>query len=399
MSLLKEFQKIIYEMKRLRQKLHEEAELPSSEGATTRSLVRQLQSFGLDVHSVTKTGVVGVLHGKHGAPKPAGGKAVMFYADISGAAGTEKTDLPYMSKKNGVHHSAGHDGEMAMLLAAAKRLAQNPDFEGTVYFVFAPTGGAAEALRKGLLTKFPADEIYGLKHSTTFPLGHFSSSEGKYLPGAEDFSATLRGHGAGVTAAAGEIMVGLKAILSDPAFSNTLLPKGKISALSVQSVKAEARGDALPDEISMTGILRAHYDTFLSGAKKRLEALFEDVVFRHGVEGKLSFKPATPNLSNAKEQTEKAFDAATEIVGGGRVRTDETPPISTRDVAHIFNKVAGNLMILGTGDKATIAPLHHPKYDFNDAALPYGAAYWVTLAKKALPVKTPKPVPPPPPVP
>jgi hippurate hydrolase len=397
MSIIKKIQDLKNEMTRWRQKLHAEPELAFDERSTARFITRQLQSFGIEVHGLTKTGVIGVLHGKNGPASQTGGKAIMLRADMDALPIHEETGVMHASRNEGVHHACGHDGHMAMLLGAAKYLAQTKDFDGTVYFVFQPAeehiGGANELIKAGLFQKYPCDAVYGLHNFPGLPLGVMASGAGPLLAASDEFHITFTGTGGhiarpenttNIVGAVADTLAGIKAA------ADAEIPKGEPALMLVASVTTD-NGDAtnvLPDAVTVRGSIRTFDAALHDKLKKSLEQVVNDAAVKHGAKMTVEFKNGYPALINSKPETDFALDIAKDVVGAKHIITPVPRTMGIEDFAYYLHHKPGNFMCLGTGkgDGAPFADLHSAKYDFNDAALPIGATYWARLVEKALPL-------------
>ncbi len=396
MGLIKKIQEMKHEMTRWRKKLHAEPELAFEERGTARFLMRQLQSFGIETHSLAKTGVVGVLHGSLGSAADTGGKAIMFRADMDALPIQEDSHEPHASKTRGVHHACGHDGHMAMLLGAAKHLAQTKNFSGTIYFVFQPAeehiGGAAAMIREGLFQKFPCDEVYGLHNVPGLPLGSMASGAGPLLAASDEFHIIFSGTGGhtssaekatNVIGAAAEVVTALKAL------ADKEIPAGEPALLTVCSLVTNSQtANVLPDTVEIQGSIRDFDQGLHDRLKQGMETIVRDAALKHGAEATIEFKNGYPSLVNSRKETDFALAIAKDTVGDDKVTSVVPRSMGVEDFACYLQQKPGNFMAIGTGrpDGKPSPDLHSAKYDFNDAALPIGASYWVKLAEKALPL-------------
>lgn len=392
MGIIKKIKEMSLEMTRWRHRLHAEPELAFEERKTARFLSRQLQTFRLDdVQTLAKTGVVGVLHGKSGP----GGPAIMLRADMDALPIQEKTGVLHQSRTPGVHHACGHDGHMAMLLGAAKHLAETRNFEGTVYFVFQPAeehiGGAQEMIKDGLFTKFPADAIYGLHNFPDLPLGTMATGAGPMLAANDDFHVTFKGTG-GHSARAGNttdvIAAAAEAILAIKAMAKAEIPATATAAVTVCGLFTEGEANnVIPDSISFNGSIRSFDAALHENLKQKMQDIAQQTAQKYGVDLELDFENGYPVLVNTQDETNFAVDVAKETVGDKAVITQVPPTLGVEDFAFYLQKKPGNFMAIGTGpaDGTKSPDIHSAKYDFNDAALPVGASYWVRLVEKALP--------------
>ncbi|MBW7909810.1 MAG: amidohydrolase [Alphaproteobacteria bacterium] len=393
MSIIKKIKEMSLEMTRWRHRLHAEPELAFDERKTARFLTRQLQSFRVDeIHSLAKTGVVAVLHGKGGP----GGPAIMLRADMDALPMQEKTGVLHQSRNPGVHHACGHDGHMAMLLGAAKYLAETKNFEGTVYFVFQPAeehiGGAQEMIKDGLFSRFPADAIYGLHNFPEMPLGTMATGAGPMLAANDDFHVTFKGIG-GHSARAGNttdvIAAAAEAILAIKAMAKAEIPADEPAAVTVCGLFTEGEANnVIPDSISFNGSIRSFDEKLHQTLKDKMQKIVEDAAQKHGVTLDLEFENGYPVLVNSNDETDFAIKVAKETVGDNAVISPVPRTLGVEDFAFYLQKKPGNFMAIGTGptDGSKSPDIHSAKYDFNDAALPVGASYWARLVEKALPV-------------
>lgn len=392
MSIIKKIKEMSLEMTRWRHRLHAEPELAFDERKTARFLTRQLQSFRVDeIHSLAQTGVVAVLHGKGGP----GGPAIMLRADMDALPMQEKTGVLHQSRNPGVHHACGHDGHMAMLLGAAKYLAETKNFEGTVYFVFQPAeehiGGAQEMIKDGLFTRFPADAIYGLHNFPEMPLGTMATGAGPMLAANDDFHVTFKGVG-GHSARAGNttdvIAAAAEAILAIRAMAKAEIPADEPAAITVCGLFTEGEANnVIPDSISFNGSIRSFDEKLHQTLKDKMQKIVEDAAQKHGVTLDLEFENGYPVLVNSNDETDFAIKVAKETVGDNAVISPVPRTLGVEDFAFYLQKKPGNFMAIGTGptDGSKSPDIHSAKYDFNDAALPVGASYWARLVEKALP--------------
>lgn len=396
MGILKKFQEMKQEMTRWRQRLHAEPELAFDETKTSRFLVRQLKSFGIkdsDIHVMAKTGLVVELHGKNGP----GGKGIMLRADMDALPITEDTGVLHSSRNPGVHHACGHDGHMAMLLGAAKHLSQTREFDGTVYFVFQPAeehiGGAKEMIKEGIFTKFKIDEVYGMHNFPGLPLGMMATGPGPMLAASDEFEIVMTGTGGhtarpentnDVLGAAAEAIVRIKQMAGKE------IPEDEVAALTVCSLQTKGEApNVLADEARFNGSIRSFDEKLHEKLKDEIDKILVDMEDKYGVVVTIDYRNGYPMLENSKTETNFALDVARDTVGPQHVVTPIPRTLGTEDFAEFLQHKPGNYIALGTGDPAAKTPqpdIHSAKYDFNDAALPVGASYWVNLVERALPV-------------
>ncbi len=403
MEIVKKIQEMQQEMMRWRQKLHTHPELAFEERETMRYLQRQLQSFGVDeIHPLAKTGVIGVLHGKNGPASATGGKTIMLHAAMDALPINEESGVIHTSGTPGVHHACGHDGHMAMLLGAAKYLAQSKDdFDGTILFVFQPAeehlDGAQEMLNEGLLKKFPCDEIYGLHSYPWLPLGTMASETGQMLAASDEFHVTFSGTGGHMphpettTNLAGALA---EAVSAMNAMLQKEIPAGAPTSMVVSSIRTDSEAaDVISSTVHLKGCIRGYDQALHDKLKQNLEQIVQEAADKYGATVTVEFKNEYLSLVNSPAETSLALDAAREVVGDEKTESSVPRTLNVTDFARFLLGKPGNFMALGTGrpDGKESPSLHSAKYDFNDAALPIGASYWVKLVEKALPPASKRP--------
>jgi amidohydrolase len=399
MGIIKKIQDMKNEMTRWRQKLHAEPELAFEEKKTMRFVTRMLEDNGIECHGIAKTGVIGVLHGKNGP----GGPAIMLRADMDGLPIEEKTGAIHASRNPGVMHACGHDGHMAMLLGAAKYLAQTQNFDGTVYFVFQPAeediGGALEMINQGLFTKFPAEEVYGLHNYPGLPLGTMATGPGAMLAASEDFHITVRGKGGHASktgsptdalTAAADLIVRFKDLAA------TMIPEGEPAVLSVCSFHTTGEAhNVMPDSAKFNGTIRSFDPALHTKLVEEMVKAVDAIEAKYSVRIDFDLKSGYPVLINDAKATAFATEVAQDTVGEAGVINPVPRTMGTEDFAYYLQHKPGNYMALGTGKpgQKEFTDIHSCKYDFNDAALPIGASYWANLVERKLPLLTPPPAP------
>lgn len=397
MGINKDIQKMKQEMTRWRQKLHQTPELAFEEKQTMRFLIRTLEDMDIETHGLAKTGVIGVLHGKNGP----GGPAIMLRADMDGLPIEEKTGAVHASRNPGVMHACGHDGHMAMLLGAAKYLSQTKNFEGTVYFVFQPAeehiGGAQEMIKQGLFTKFPAEEVYGLHNYPGLPLGMLATGPGAMLAASDDFAIKVRGkggHASNVDSASDVLGAAADCIVRFKALAKSHIKDADAAAFSICTFSTQGEAhNALPDSASFSGTLRTFDPVLQKKIVDEMVNIVDAIEKEYGVALDFDLHEGYPVLVNEQKATDFATDVAKETVGPAGVMNPVPKTMGTEDFAYYLQHKPGNFMGLGTGTKKLgdkdYTDIHSAKYDFNDAALPIGASYWVNLVEKRLPLLTP----------
>lgn len=389
-------------MVRWRQDLHARPELAFKETETATFITDKLRAFGVDeIHAMAGTGVIAVIRGQGNHDK-----AIMIRADMDALPLTEKTGAAHASQNPGVHHACGHDGHMAMLLAAVKVLAETRNFSGTVYAVFQPAeeseSGAKRMIDDGFFQKFPASEVYGLHNFPGLPLGMMATGVGDMLASSIEFSVSFSGIGghsarpeesADVVAAASEAVL----LIKQKAQERISLQKDP-AVVTIPVIKSNSDADnILADHAEIKGSLRCYDPALKKQIAQDIQDIAATLAAKYGAIADVQVGEGYPVLTNAKEPTLKALAAARDVLSPFKVVPIVPKTLGVEDFAHFLKERPGNFIALGTGpsDGSKAPDLHSPKYDFNDAALPIGASYWVRLVERVLPLSVrPKPAPP-----
>jgi len=379
---------LLPELVALRRDLHAHPELAFEERRTAGVVAAALRLLGLEVHEgIAGTGVVGTLRNGGSA------RCVGLRADMDALPIVEQSRLAHASRNAGVHHGCGHDGHTAMLLGAARQLARTRCFDGTVHFIFQPAeegrGGARVMLEQGLLERFACDAVYALHNWPELPLGHAQTRPGPIMAAADRFDIVLRGRGGhaaqphrtpDVLLAASQLVVQLNTIVArrvDPADS---------AVLSVTRIAGGASHNVLPAEATLTGTVRS----FDAAVQDRIETALRDaaagVALAHGVAAEVNYTRYYPATVNSDAEARLALDAA--AAAGLQASVAPRPAFTSEDFAFLLRERPGAYLWLGQGRAAPgdggERPLHHPCYDFNDDALPYGVRWFCAVAERAL---------------
>ncbi len=378
------------EMTAWRQDFHRHPELGFEEHRTAGIVAEKLREFGCDevVTGIAKTGVVGVIHGAKGRS----GRAIGLRADMDALPIHEATGLPHASTIPGKMHACGHDGHTAMLLGAAKYLAETRNFDGTVYVVFQPAeengGGGGVMVKEGLFARFPMERIFGLHNWPGAPAGSFLWREGPVMAAVAGLEITVTGrggHGALPYQTIDPILVSAAIIQALQSIVARNLDAADAGVITIGSIHAGEAGNVIPETVRMTGTAR----WFLPEVGDLLERRFKDTVTgiaaSFGATAEPVFRRAYPATINEADSTRLAVRAAETVVGAGHIQHMDKPTMGAEDFAFMLEAKAGSYLMLGGGRGADDASVHHPLYDFNDEILPMGASYWVTLAEQLLP--------------
>ncbi len=380
---------ILPEVVAWRHKIHANPELGFEEHDTAAFVAEKLRSFGLEVHSdVSATAVVGVLR------KGDSDRRVALRADMDALPIQEKAAVPYASKTPGVMHACGHDGHSAMLLGAAKLLAGEVTFDGTIAFVFQPAeevvGGGRRMVADGLFRRFPAEKVFAIHNWPGFPAGHIGVLEGPQMAAVDDFSLTVTGKGAHAAMphlgddpilAAADLITGLQRVVSRSADPMQAL------VLSVTQVHGGRFNNFVPGEVRIEGTCRFFDPALSEHCRTEIQRVAEGVGATHGLCLALDYRPGYPPVVNSEAGAADALAAAADALGTGRAASDFQPSMGCDDFAFMLQAVGeGAYAWIGAGEVAAGEGLHGDHYVFNDeAVLPAGIRYWVSLAQRLLP--------------
>jgi amidohydrolase len=371
-----------------RRDIHENPELMYDTHRTSALVADKLREFGCDevVTGIGRTGVVGVIKGKTDSR----GHVVGLRADMDALPIIEATGLPYASKTPGKMHACGHDGHTAMLLGAAKYLAETRNFDGSVAVVFQPAeegGAGGEAMVKdGLIERFRIKEIYGMHNAPGVPVGHFTIRPGAFYAATDNFTIQVIGKGGhaaqphasvDTTVMASQIVMSLQTIAARNAD-----PVGSV-VVSVTSFRTESEAwNVIPERVELRGTVRTFDAGLRAMAEERLKSIVTLTAQAMGGRAEIEWKPGYPSMVNSEAETVFAAEVARKISGPAAVN-DNTPPImGGEDFAYMLQVCPGAYIQIGNGNTADV---HHPLYNFNDEAIPAGASYWAELVETRMP--------------
>ena len=368
-----------------RRDIHAHPELQYDVHRTAASVVQKLKSFGCDdvVAGIGRTGVVGVIRGRKG-----GGKVVGLRADMDALPLEEETGLPYKSTEPGKMHACGHDGHTAMLLGAAKYLAETRNFAGTAVVIFQPAeegGAGGEAMVKdGLITRFGIQEVYGMHNCPGLPIGEFAIRPGPIMASADHITIELEGkggHAARPHHAIDTLLVGAQIVDQLQSVVARNVDPLEAAVVSICMFQAGFTDNVIPQHAKLRGTARAFSVEVRKTLQERINAIVEGTARLYGAAAKITYTNGYPVLVNHERETEFAANVAREVAGKDRVDTGFAPRMAAEDFSFMLNERPGAFIWIGNGDSAN---LHHPAYDFNDGAILSGTSYWVRLAETAL---------------
>ncbi len=371
-----------------RRDIHENPELLFDVHRTAGVVAEKLREFGVDevVEGIGQTGVVGVIQGRGNGS----GKVVGMRADMDALPIDEKTGLPHASKVPGKMHACGHDGHTAMLLGAAKYLSETRNFDGTAVLIFQPAeeggGGGNEMVKDGLMERFSINEVYGMHNAPGVPVGTFAIRPGPTMAATTQFTIDIVGKGGhaakphdciDTTLVASQLMQGVQSIVArnvDPIES---------AVLSITSL--HTGGDAfnvIPQTVHMKGTIRTLKDEVRDVVKARFQAMADGLATAFDAKIDLQFLGGYPVTVNSEAETAFAAGVAETVALENGVDRDQPPLMGGEDFSYMLNERPGAMIWLGNGDTQMV---HHPEYDFNDEAIPYGVSFWAKLAETAMP--------------
>ena len=377
------------DLKEWRQDFHRHPELGYEEKRTSRVVAEKLRAFGLDdvQEGIGRTGLVGVLHGRNGPGDEA--RAIMIRADMDALPIHEATGLDYESQTDGLMHACGHDGHTTMLLGAARHMAETRNFDGTVYFCFQPAeengGGADEMMKDGLFTRFPCRAIYGMHNWPGAPVGSFATRAGPVMAACDEFIVTITGkggHAAYPHQTRDPIACGAAIVQSLQTIPSRRVDPLQPCVVSVTQFHAGSAANIIPESVMLNGTVRAFdqgvYDHIYVEMERVVNRIADAYDMKAEVNGGNVYYPPTVN---DPDQTDFCLDVARDVFGEA-VNSDPPMSMGSEDFSFYALEKPACFVLCGNGDSAM---LHHPAYDFNDEAAPWGASYWARLIERALP--------------
>ncbi len=368
-----------------RRDFHENPELLYDVYRTAGIVAEKLRAFGCDevVEGIGRTGVVGVIHGRHGA----GGKVVGLRADMDALPIAEETNLPHRSKASGKMHACGHDGHTAMLLGAAKHLAKTRDFDGSVVVIFQPAeeGGAGgkAMVDDGMMDRWNIAEVYGMHNMPGLAPGHFSLRAGPLMAATAYYTITIEGrgsHAAKPHEGIDPVLIGAHIVTALQSIASRNVDPLKSVVVSNTVFQAGDAQNVIPQRAVLRGTVRTLDNSVRDIAEARFRAIVEGTAKMFGAEAHLDYRRGYPATVNHAKETGFVTGIARAIAGQDAVDDNAEPTMGGEDFSYMLEARPGAFIFIGNGDSAG---LHHPAYDFNDDVLPVGIQYWADVAKAA----------------
>jgi amidohydrolase len=369
-----------------RHDLHAHPELLYDVKRTARFVADKLKAFGCDevVTGLGRTGVVGVIRGRKGSSA----KAIGLRADMDALPIEEATGLPYKSTMLGMMHACGHDGHTAMLLGAARYLAETRNFAGNAVVIFQPAeeGGAGgkAMVEDGLMETFSIGEVYGMHNFPGLPVGQFALRSGPIMAAADNLAIDIKGkggHAARPHLAIDSILVGSQIVNNIQSIVSRNADPLDSAVVSICMFHAGNTDNVIPQTAQLRGTARSLSPHVRDLLEKRLHEVVAHTAALHGAKATLKYRRGYPVLKNHAAQAEFAAKVAGEIAGEDKINTNIAPVMGAEDFSFMLNARPGAFIFVGNGDSAG---LHHPAYNFNDEAIPFGTSYWVKLVETAL---------------
>ncbi len=388
-ELDKRIDSILPDVVEWRHDLHAHPELAFEEKRTAAFIAERLTSFGLEVHTgLAGTGVVGVL-------SCGNGPSIGMRADIDALPIEEATGLSYASRHSGRMHACGHDGHTAMLLGAARVLAEARPKEGTFVFIFQPAeeneGGARVMVEQGLFSRFPVDAVYGAHNWPGLPCGHLAVHAGPVMAAFDTFEATIEGkgsHGAMPHQGVDPITIAAQLQIAWQTIISRSVSPTDAAVISVTQIHAGDTWNVIPDKLVLCGTVRSFDPQVRDLLEAKMAQRADKICAAFDASCRFVYQRRYPATINSVVEAATARRAAAFAVGGDRVVTDRPPSMGAEDFAFMLEQKPGAYVWIGNGPDAGGRNLHSPHYDFNDAALPYGMRFWVRLAELCQPRST-----------
>jgi amidohydrolase len=371
-----------------RRNIHENPELLYDVHRTAAFVADRLREFGCDevATGLGRTGVVGVIRGKKTAGK-GDIRVIGLRADMDALPIEEQTNLPYASKAPGLMHACGHDGHTAMLLGAARYLAETRNFAGDAVVIFQPAeeggAGAAAMVKDGLMDRFGIEQVYGMHNGPGIPVGSFAIRTGPIMAATDSIDIRIEGlggHAARPHKCIDSVLVGSQLVTALQSIVSRTIDPLESAVISICEFHAGNARNVIPQTAELRGTVRTLTSEVRQLVEKRVREVVAGVAQITGAKIDLQYERGYPVTVNHGSQTDVATRVAKEVAGDANVH--EMPPLmGAEDFAYMLEARPGAFIFCGNGDSAG---LHHPAYNFNDEAIVYGTSYWIKLVENSL---------------
>ena len=370
-----------------RHDLHMNPQISFEEVYASNKVANLLKDFGIEVHQgIAKTGVVGVLK------KGNSNKSIGIRADMDALPINEINTFSYKSTIENRMHACGHDGHTTMLLGAAKYLAEQGSFDGTIYFIFQPDEencfGAKTMIEEGLFTKFSIDEVYGMHNIPGMEAGTFGTRKGGITTSENLFEISIEGkggHAALPHMSKDTITIGSQIIVALQTIVSRKLDPVEAGVVSVTEFITDGKKNVLPGNGLIKVDARAFSEKTNTMIEQSMRQLVKGICDSHGISYEVKYQTTCPMTFNQPEQAESATKAAITLLGKDKCDGDIDPRPFSEDFSIMSENIPGCFVLMGNGTKGSQGkPLHSADYDFNDELLVKGSSYWVELAEQQL---------------
>ena len=374
----------------VRRDIHRHPEMGYKEYRTSDLVAEQLEKFGYAVtRGLGGTGVVGHLR------RGSGSKSLGLRADMDALPIEEATGLPYASCNAGIMHACGHDGHTAMLLAAARHIAEQVSFSGTLNLIFQPAeeglGGARRMMGEGLFRQFPCDAVFAMHNMPGHPQGHLVLREGPMMASSDYVTITLDGqggHGAMPHQAADPVVAGAALVLALQSIVSRNVDPQETAVITVGAFNAGVANNVIPQKATLSLSVRALNPQVRELLEKRITELAHAQAQSYGVRAHVDYRRGYPVLVNHPRETAFAREVAQALVGAERVTPQGKALTGSEDFAFFLEEVPGCYLLIGNGDGSGnghgACMVHNPGYDFHDDNIAIGSAYWSLLVQRYL---------------
>jgi hippurate hydrolase len=380
------------ELREIRHHIHQHPELAYDEHQTASLVASKLASWGFEVTTgVGKTGVVGTLKVGDGP------RSIGIRADMDALPITEETGLPYASRLHGKMHACGHDGHTTMLLGAAKYLAATRNFSGTVHLYFQPAeekgydSGARSMIDDGLFQRFPCDAVFGMHNHPGVEQGTFLFRSGAFMSAGDKVTITIKGvggHAARPHLTVDPVVVAASIVMAMQTIVARNIDPAQAAVITVGSIHSGFANNVIPDTATLQLSVRSFSAPVRERLKERIVALTQAQANSYGATAVIDYVMGYPVVVNHDDETAFAIAVAQELVGVERVIAHAERVMASEDFAFMLQERPGCFLRLGNGIGSGVGEggcmVHNPNYDFNDANLPVGAAFWARLAERYL---------------